>query len=136
VAGVALAERLEDGPAFLERLLDNRFRASLADAPASIRRMSTVELSRVASPRYGSDFRLGRNVFSRGALMAAEMDALIRAETGGAKSLRDGLRHLLVWTRGRGGTFRAEDLVARIEEGTGVDVRGVYERWMAGSSER
>jgi len=130
-AGVALAERLDDGEEFLELLLDRRFRDSLAAAPRSIRRMTTVELSRVASTRYGADFRLGRNVFSRGALMAAEMDAHIRAQTGGARSLKDALRYLLAWARENGTTFPEEELPRLLQEGSGVDVSEIHARWLA-----
>jgi predicted metalloprotease with PDZ domain len=130
-AGVALAERTEDSEAFLETLLERRFRDSLATAPASIRRMSTVELSRVASTRYGSDFRLGRNVFSRGALMAAEMDAHIREQTDGARSLKDGLRHLMAWTKKNGTVLPEGELTRLLEAGTGVDVSAIHARWLA-----
>jgi predicted metalloprotease with PDZ domain len=93
--------------------------------------MSTVELSRVASTRYGSDFRLGRNVFSRGALMAAEMDEHIRQQTGGARSLKDGLRHLMEWTKKNGKVLPEGDLTRLLEAGTGVDVSAIHARWLA-----
>jgi predicted metalloprotease with PDZ domain len=129
-AGVALAERVEEGEAFLETLLERRCQNSLATAPASIRRMTTVELSRVASTRYGSDFRLGRNVFSRGALMAAEMDAYIRQQTDGTKSLKDGLRHLMAWARKNGKELPEGELNRLLEAGTGVDVSAIHARWL------
>lgn len=131
VAGVALAKQHEDGEAYLERLLDFRFRNSLETSPPSIRRMTTTELSRVASTRYGSDFRLGRSIFSRGALMAAEMDALIRTETNGAKSLQDALRHLLAWCDENGPTVPARDLLRLLEEGSGVELGDIQARWLA-----
>jgi predicted metalloprotease with PDZ domain len=130
-AGVALAERLERGEEFLERLLDWRFRRPLGEAPSSIRRMSTVELSRVASTRYGTDFRLGRNIFSRGAMMAAEMDAHIREQTGGTKSLKDVLRHLFAWAQQHGPTVPEDELLRLLNEGSGVDLGEIHARWMA-----
>ena len=128
---MALAERMEGGQEFLRLLLDGRFRRSLANAPLSIRSMTTVELSRVASTRYGSDFRLGRSVFSRGALMAAEMDEYIQQQTDGAKSLKDALRYLLDWTQQNGVIFPEEELPRLLQEGTGVDVSAIHARWLA-----
>jgi predicted metalloprotease with PDZ domain len=58
--------------------------------------------------------------------MAAEMDDRIRSSSGGAKSLRDALRHLLRTPQ----PFRIEELPARFREGTGVDVGDVLERWL------
>ena len=129
-AGVALAEQMEEENDFLELLLEERFRRSLADAPESIRRMTTIDLSRVASTRYGSDFRLGRSIFSRGALMAAEMDETIREATRGAKSLKDGLRHLLGTACETESTVPEDELPRLLLEATGVDVEAVYGRWM------
>jgi predicted metalloprotease with PDZ domain len=127
----ALAARRDDGAAYRERLLDVRFRQSLKDAPPFLRRMSTVQLSRLASTRYAEDFRTGRGSFSRGGLMAAEMDDLIRERTGGAKSLRDALRHLVAWSRENRRPFRLEDLPDLLRAGAGVDVRAVTEKWLA-----
>ena len=42
--------------------------------PAFIREMPLVPLSRIGSTRYSEDFRTGRTLFSRGALLAAELD--------------------------------------------------------------
>ena len=44
--------------------------------------MTLQELSQTASTMYGSDFRLGRAVYSRGALMAIEMNDYLK-ESGG-----------------------------------------------------
>ena len=130
-AAVAISELTEDPQEFLEAVIENRFRRSLAEAPPAIRNLSTVELSRIASTRYGEDFRTGRNIFSRGGLMAAEMDAHIRAETDGQESLRNGLRFLMDWCRRHGTALDLAELPALIEEATGVDVSSIYTRWMA-----
>lgn len=76
-AAAAVAESLPERPDYLERLVDFRFRRSLEESPPFLRRLSTIELSRVASTRYGEDFRTGKAIFSRGGMMAAEMDARI-----------------------------------------------------------
>ncbi len=113
-----------DGAAFRARTLA-RLKAVLDEAPPFLRRMSLADLSRAASFLYAADFRFGRNTYSRGALMAAEMDERIRAATGGAKSLKDALRALLRSPQ----PFRTDDLPAIFRAATGVDVRDVLERW-------
>jgi predicted metalloprotease with PDZ domain len=132
----ALASRLPppQGAQFRDRLVERRFRQSLAEAPAFLRALPLVELSYVASTRYGEDFRTGRTVFSRGGLMAAEMDEEIRRRTDGRKGLRDGLRALVAWSARERRPFAIADLPARLQEATGVDVRGIYDRWLAPAS--
>jgi predicted metalloprotease with PDZ domain len=120
----------DERPAYRERMLQLRFQRNLEAAPLFIKKMSLVELSRVASTRYSEDFRTGRNVFSRGALMAAEMDEMIRAESGGAKSLRDALRYLVAWSQKNQRAFKIEELPDIFAEATGVDTTEVLERWL------
>jgi predicted metalloprotease with PDZ domain len=128
----AIADGLpeDEGRAYREDLLERRFRQNVVTAPAFIRRMSLVELSRVASTRYSEDFRTGRTVFSRGGLMAAEIDERIRQETRGTHRLRDALRHLVSWTGKSGRAFEIEELPAIFAEVTGVDTRPVFDRWL------
>jgi predicted metalloprotease with PDZ domain len=129
----AIADGLSQGEAstYRENMLQMRFRSNIENAPLFIRQMSTIELSRVASTRYSEDFRTGRNVFSRGGLMAAEMDERIRRETGGTKRLRDGLRHLMVWSRKNRRPFEIDEIPDIFEEATGVDTREVMEKWLS-----
>jgi len=68
------------------------------------------------------------NLFSRGALMAAEMDDAIRAQTNGQKSLRDALRHLIAWTSKNHRAFRVEELPQIFREATGVDTSVILNR--------
>jgi predicted metalloprotease with PDZ domain len=126
----AIADGLpeEEGRQYRENMLQMRFRRNVESAPLFIRKMSTIELSRVASTRYSEDFRTGRSVFSRGGLMAAEMDELIRNESGGAKRLRDGLRQLMAWSREKQRPFEIDELPAIFEEATGVDTREILSR--------
>ena len=128
----ALADAMAEveAKAFRESLLERRFASTLREAPLFIRRMPLVELSRVASTRYSQDFRTGRNVFSRGALMAAEMDAAIRAASGGRKRLRDALRHLMAWSYEHRRPFAIDELPRIFEQATGVDTRPILERWL------
>ncbi len=117
-------------------MLQFRFRSNLEKAPLFLKNMTTVELSRVASTRYSEDFRTGRNVFSRGGLMAAEMDELIQAQTDGKKALRDALRHLVSWSEKNRRAFRIDELPGIFLEATGVDTSGVMERWLEARENR
>jgi predicted metalloprotease with PDZ domain len=80
---------------------------------------------------YSEDFRIGRTVFSRGALMAEEMDSFIRKETNGQKRLRDALRYLVAWSAREKRAFRIEELPVIFKAATGVDTRPILEKWLA-----
>lgn len=112
------------------RLLE-RFRKGLADAPDFLKKMPLVTLSRIGSTRYGTDFRVGRTLFSRGGLMAAEMDDAIRTRSKGQKRLRDALRALVEWSAKSRRGFKIEELPGIFQAATGVDVRDVLDRWLA-----
>jgi predicted metalloprotease with PDZ domain len=105
------------------------FRGVIDSAPAFIRRMPLEVLSREASFLYSADFRTGRNVFARGALMAAAMDERIRERSHGERSLRDALRWLLRWSAENQRPFRTEDLAEYFERATGVKVADVLQHW-------
>jgi len=114
-----------------EQMLERRFRSVLQEASPELRRLSLRELSLAASTQYASDFRIGKLTFSRGGLMAAEMDDRIRAQTHGEKSLREALRHLVAWSAENHRAFRIEELPVRFREATGVETRDILERWLA-----
>jgi predicted metalloprotease with PDZ domain len=129
----ALADALPETEAakFRERMIEMRFRQNLAAMPAFLRQMPLIEVSRIASTRYGEDWRTGRTVFSRGGLMAAEMDARIRKRTQSRKGLRDALQHLMVWSAKEKRAFRIEELPTIFKEATGVETRDILEKWLA-----
>ena len=114
-----------------QEMLDRRFRSVLRDSPPELRRMSLRELSLLASTQYAADFRIGQLTFSRGGLMAAEMDHRIRTETQGQKNLRDALRHLVAWSTANHRAFTVDELPVRLREPTGVDTRDILDRWLA-----
>jgi predicted metalloprotease with PDZ domain len=114
-----------------QQMLDRRFRSVLRQSPPELRRMPLRELSLLASTQYASDFRIGQLTFSRGGLMAAEIDDRIRAETHGQKSLRDALRHLVAWSAENRRAFRIDELPMRFREATGVETRDILDRWLA-----
>lgn len=113
-----------------DTLLAERFGKTLAAASPVLRRMTTIELSRAASVSGGGDLRPRRNCVARGAMMAAEVDELIRQRTANGKGLRHGLRAVLAWCREHDRGFRVEELPALLEAGSGVDVRAVFDKWI------
>ena len=127
---MALAPGMPDPAAFREGMLNRRFRPNLANAPAFLKRLSLVDLSRVASTRYGEDFRTGRLVFSRGGLMAAAIDDRIRAESKGTKSLQDAFTFLLGWSVRERRAFANDELARLIQQATGVDTADVIAEWL------
>jgi predicted metalloprotease with PDZ domain len=120
------------GQSYRDALVDLRFRSALREMPDFLKRMPLLELSRVASTVYSEDFRTGRTVFSRGGLMAYEMDEKIRVSTNGSKRLRDALRGLVAWSAREKRPFRIDELPAIFKTATGVETAGVMERWLLG----
>ena len=129
IAATADAVPAAVGKTFRGRQLA-RLRQIVDAAPPFLRRMPLDALSREASFLYAQDFRTGMNVFSRGALMASEMDDRILERTNGAKSLRDALRWLLRWSVENQKPFQPEDLPRYFATATGVDVSDILARWM------
>lgn len=132
----ALADQLPEkaGREFRQRQLDG-FRRTVEGMPEFIRNMPLLELSRVGSLTYSEDFRIGRTLFAKGALMAEEMDVLIRQQTRGRKRLRDSLRAMVKWGERSGRAFRIGELPALIAEPVGVneqEIRKILDRWLAG----
>jgi predicted metalloprotease with PDZ domain len=111
-------------PAMMKRFQDNVYHA-----PAFIRNLDLFSLSRLASTQYGEDFRIGQAVFSRGALMADEMDRYIKERTQGKRSMRDVLRYLYNWHQKNQRPFTMEEFPSLLREATGVDLDGIFQRW-------
>ncbi len=132
LAMVALADQLPETEraAYLENLVQTRFRDNLDAAPRFSQEMTLEELSRSASTLSSQDFRTLRHVSSRGGLIAAEIDEWIQQESAGTKSLRDGLRYLMRWSEEEGQPLVMEDLPAIIEQATGVDTSAILRHWM------
>lgn len=127
---MALAADAQDPVAYRRGMLTRRFQSNIDTAPGFLKRLSLVDLSRVASTRYSEDFRTGRLVFSRGGLMAAAIDERIQVETRGARSLRDALRFLVSWSARERRGFTIDELARLIEQATGVDTRAIIEKWL------
>jgi predicted metalloprotease with PDZ domain len=123
---MAIAAGEPDPAAYRERMLQRRFRETLVAAPPFLRRLGLVDLSRVASTRYSEDFRTGQLVFSRGGLLAADIDDRIRTATGGRQDLRDVFRAMVARLGPTHRAFAVGDLPRIIADATGVDVSAIY----------
>jgi predicted metalloprotease with PDZ domain len=132
----ALADALPgpEGRALRQRQLES-YKQVVARMPEFIRSMSLTELSRIGSMLYSEDFRTGRTLFSKGALMAAEIDQKIRERSKGKYRLRDSLRALVKWGQTSGRAFQMEELPGLLAKPVEVDereIRGIMQRWIAG----
>ena len=129
IAALANALPKDESARYRNARLD-RLRGIVASAPDFLQRMSLDELSREGSFIYSDDFRVGMNLFSRGGLMAAEMDDRIRTETSGQKSLREALSYLIAWTTQNRRAFRTDELPEIFRRATGVDTTSILKSWM------
>jgi predicted metalloprotease with PDZ domain len=121
-----------DGRPYREAVVEARFRNALREMPDFLKKMPLVQLSRTASTVYSEDFRTGRTVFSRGGLMAYEMDERMRADSKGKTRLRDALRALVAWAAREGRPFSIDELPDIFKAATGVETRDIMDRWLAG----
>lgn len=95
-----------------------------------IKKMSLQQLSQIASTMYGTDFRLGRAIYSRGALMAIEMNDYIKEKTGGGKSMKDVFHYLYHWAKENKRAFTMDEFPMLINKASGVDVSTIYHKWL------
>lgn len=105
------------------------FRRTMASAPNFIKKMSLIDLSRLGSTQYAADFRIGMNLFSRGALLAHDLDVEIQKRTDGARSFRDAVLGLLRWTEGHQRAFALEEVEPIMSDSVGVDLSAIWDRW-------
>ena len=94
-----------------------------------IKKMSLQQLSQLASTLYGTDFRIGRAVFSRGALMAIEMNNYLKEQSQGKKSMKDVLRWLYNWSKENKRPYTMEEFPMLINKACGIDLSGIYKKW-------
>jgi predicted metalloprotease with PDZ domain len=107
----------------------DRFRQSVFSGSEQIKEMSLTQLSQIASFQYAEDFRLGVAVFSRGALMADDINTYIKLQTGGKASMRTIFRYLYEWSVRNGRPFNLDEFPGLIREATGVGVTAIYNKW-------
>lgn len=105
------------------------FKRTISQAPKYIQDKSLKELSVLGSTQYSLDFRIGKNLFSRGALLAHDLDLLIQKETNGQKSFKDAILGLLKWTEANKRAFKYDEIEAIMSEHTGVDLSSLWHKW-------
>jgi len=94
-----------------------------------IKKMSLQQLSQAASTMYATDFRIGRSVFSRGALMAIEMNNYLKEKTAGKKSMKDVFRYLYQWAKKNKRPFTMEEFPLLINKACNIDLTKIYKKW-------
>ncbi len=115
-------------------VLDNKdiisfFQRTIDNAPEYIKRKSLKELSLLGSTQYSLDFNIGRNLFSRGALLAHDLDKQILEKTDGKKSFKDVMLGLLKWTEKNQRAFEYDEIASIISDAVGVDISDTWSQW-------
>ncbi|TXK07451.1 hypothetical protein [Flagellimonas aequoris] len=105
------------------------FNRNMDEAPNFIKEKSLKDLSLLGSSQYAADFRIGRNLFSRGALFAHDLDMQIQKETEGKKSFKDAILGLLHWTETHQRAFEYDEIEPIMSKATGVDLSDVWNQW-------
>ncbi|WP_430468493.1 hypothetical protein [Winogradskyella ouciana] len=105
------------------------FKQIIEHAPIYIKEKSLKELSQLGSSQYSGDFNIGRNLFSRGALMAYEMDVEIKKATNNEKTFKDALIGLLNWTKENDRAFEYHEIETILSNSTGVDLSEIWLKW-------
>ncbi len=111
-------------PAMRTRFENNVYRTSPV-----IKKMGLQQLSQTASTQYSVDFRLGQGIYSRGALMALEMDTHLKEKSSGKKSMKDVLRYLYQWSKKNKRPFTLEEFPTLISQACGIDLGKIYDKW-------
>lgn len=104
--------------------------------PPEIRAMTLTQLSETASTQYAEDFRLGTAVFSRGALMAAEINDYLLQHSGGRFSMRTVYRYLYEWSERNRRPFTMEEFPHLLHDATGLDVSEIIQKWQGPPGDR
>lgn len=94
-----------------------------------IKKLSLTELSQLGSTTYGVDFRIGRAIYSRGALMAIEMNEHLLKMSNGKKSMKDVIRFLYRWSKENKRPFTMEEFPVLINKACGIDLTKIYDKW-------
>jgi predicted metalloprotease with PDZ domain len=107
----------------------NLFNNVVENAPTFIWEKSLRELSLLGSTQYSLDFRIGKNLFSRGALLARELDVFIQQESKGTKSFKDAVLGLMKWTEEKNRAFDYDEIEPIMSTATGIDLKNIWQKW-------
>lgn len=109
--------------------LKNTFNNNTFKTAPELKKLSLSQLSQLASTTYGVDFRIGRSVYARGALMALEMNTYLLEKTGGKKSMKDVLHYLYQWAKQNQRPFTLEEFPQLLSKAVEVDLSEIYQKW-------
>ena len=107
----------------------NWWKSNIDNAPDYIKNKNLKELSLLGSTQYASDFRIGKNLFSRGALMAYDLNDFIQKETNGKKSFKDAILGLLNWSKDNQRAFKYNEIESIMSKASGVDLSPIWNKW-------
>ena len=111
-----------------ERLI-GFFENVVSTAPDYISRLPLKELSLLGSTQYGQDFRIGRNLFSRGGLFAHELNQFIQTESDGKKSFKDAILAIYNWSQINKRAFKYDEFPEIISDDIGIDIKELWLKW-------
>ncbi|HMB64408.1 MAG TPA: hypothetical protein VKN36_15115 [Eudoraea sp.] len=106
----------------------NWWKSNIDNAPDFIKTKTLKELSLLGSTQYASDFRIGKNLFSRGALMAYDLDEYIQKQTDGKKSFKDAILGLLNWSKDNQRAFKYNEIEPIMSKATSVDLKPIWNK--------
>lgn len=109
----------------------NYFERTIKYAPKYIQEKSLNELSQLGSTQYSGDFNIGKNLFSRGALMAKEMDDAIRKATYNKRSFKDALLGLLKWTEKHNRGYNYDEIEPILSTSIETNLSAIWNKWQA-----
>ncbi len=112
----------------LERM-KKRFTDNVYHTAPQIKQLSLQELSQLASTMYGTDFRIGTSLYSRGALMALEMNEYLLQQSSGKKSMKNVFRYLYQWSKQNQRPFTLQELPQLLNQSCNIDLSKIYAKW-------
>lgn len=112
----------------LDRMKKN-FDKSVYSTSPLIKKMSLLQLSQTGSTIYALDFRIGRAVYSRGALMALEMNEFLKKKSNGKKSMKAVFRYFYQWTKKNNRAFAMEEFPVLLNRSCNIDLKSIYTKW-------
>jgi len=112
----------------LERM-KRRFINNVYHTAPQIKQLSLQELSQLASTMYGTDFRIGTSLYSRGALMALEMNEHLLKLSDGRKSMKDVFRYLYQWSKQNKRPFTLQELPQLLNQSCNINLDKIYAKW-------
>ncbi|MFI5154003.1 MAG: hypothetical protein ACHQET_11755 [Chitinophagales bacterium] len=113
-----------------QKWIDNILYDGVYKEIPAIKQLGLIELSGLASLQYADDFRLGIATFSRGAMMASEMNDYLIKQSHGKKSMKDVFRYLFYWSDQHKRAFTLEEFPKLLNESTHFDLSSIYDKWL------